>query len=201
MHPSLMTDCTAGLRTTIRSLKQAGFRKGYIFSLYAATQKYLSKPAKLYACFVDLQRAYDSVRHSTLLRALMKSGVSGIFVKAVIAMYDFLKARVRVRDGLTDCFDCPQGLRQGCVASTTFFSLVINELAEQLSMDGKHGIQLWSGLAELFVLLFADDLALLSCSPPGLQTQLIVLLVLAVNLACKSTVTKLKSWFSGKVVS
>ena len=32
--------------------------------------------------------------------------------------------------------------------------------------------QLLSGLIELFILLFADDLTLLSCSPHGLQVQL-----------------------------
>ena len=114
---------------------QAGFRKGYsttdhIFSLYAATQKYLSKPAKLYVCFVDLRRAYDSVKHSTLFRALARAGVSGKF-KAVLAMYNSLKACVRVKSEFTDFFECPQGLRQGCGASTTFFSLIINEIAEK----------------------------------------------------------------------
>ena len=37
---------------------------------------------------------------------------------------------------------------------------------------GKHGIQLQPGLVELFLLLFADDLALLSSTAMGLQNQL-----------------------------
>ena len=46
---------------------QAGFREGYsktghIFTLYAMTQKCLSKKGgKLYVVFVDLHRAFDSV--------------------------------------------------------------------------------------------------------------------------------------------
>ena len=58
---------------------QAGFRKGYsttdhIFSLYAMTQKYLSKKGgKLYVVFVDLRRAFDSVRYSKLLHVLQKN--------------------------------------------------------------------------------------------------------------------------------
>ena len=57
---------------------QAGFRKGYsttdhIFTLYAMTQKYLSKKGgKLYVVFVDLRRAFDSVRYSKLLDVLQK---------------------------------------------------------------------------------------------------------------------------------
>ena len=37
---------------------------------------------------------------------------------------------------------------------------------------GKHGIQLQPGLVELFLLLFADDLALLWSISMGLQNQL-----------------------------
>ena len=44
----------------------------------------------------------------------------------------------------------------------------------------KHGIQLQPGLVELFLLLFADDLALLSSTAMGLQNQLNHL-----NLMCK----------------
>ena len=69
-------------------------------------------------------------------------------------------------------FECPHGLRQGCVLSPTLFSIIINELAAEVSENGKHGVQLLPGLIELFILLFADDLALLSCSPTGVQTQL-----------------------------
>eukprot|EP00745_Piridium_sociabile_P006243 TRINITY_DN14019_c0_g1_i8.p1 TRINITY_DN14019_c0_g1~~TRINITY_DN14019_c0_g1_i8.p1 ORF type:complete len:809 (-),score=78.12 TRINITY_DN14019_c0_g1_i8:134-2281(-) len=176
---------------------QAGFRKGYntsdhIFTLYAAIQKYLSKPAKLYVCFVDLRRAFDSVQHDTLLRALIHSGTSGIFTKAVMAMYDSLKACVRVKNDLTNYFDCPQGLRQGCVASTTLFSTIINQLAEQLSVDGKHGIQLCPGLVELFIIMFADDLALLSSSPTGLQNQLNCLVNALSNLRLEINCDKTK---------
>ena len=60
----------------------------------------------------------------------------------------------------TDMFECPQGLRQGCVLSPTLFSIIVNELATELSENGKHGVQLLPGLTELFILLFADDLAL-----------------------------------------
>ena len=45
-------------------------------------------------------------------------------------------------------------------------------LAVGMEAVGKHGIQLQPGLVELFLLLFADDLALLSSTVMGLQNQL-----------------------------
>ena len=52
------------------------------------------------------------------------------------------------------------------------FSFFINELAVELSKNGKHGIQLIPGATEIFMLLFADDVILLSSTPAGLQNQL-----------------------------
>ena len=43
-----------------------------------------------------------------------------------------------------------------------------------------HGIQLLPGLVEIFLLLFADDIVLISDTPRGLQNQLDVL-----SSACK----------------
>ena len=69
-------------------------------------------------------------------------------------------------------FDCPVGVRQGCVLNPTIFSLFINQLASYITETGRHGIQLLSGLFELFINLFADDVVLLATAPYGLQNQL-----------------------------
>ena len=37
--------------------------------------------------------------------------------------------------------------------------------------NGKHGVQLHPDIIELFIMLFADDVVLLSYSPVGLQNQ------------------------------
>ena len=103
---------------------------------------------------------------------LCSAGMSNIFVSAVKAIYSKVSSCVRANGKYTDMSDCPQGLRQGCVLIPTLFTIVINEIVTSVANEGKHGIQLLPGLIELFILLFADDLALLSCSPHGLQVQL-----------------------------
>ena len=179
---------------------QAGFRKGYltadhVFTLYAITQKYLSKPGgKLYVAFIDLRKAFDSVRQDTLLNMLCIAGISNsnTFINAVKAIYGKVLSCVRVNGEFTDMFDCPQGLRQGCMLSPTLFSIVMNEIATSVANKGKHGIQLLPGLIELLILLFADDLALLSCSPHGLQVQLNCVHRLCMELGLKINTEKSK---------
>ena len=52
------------------------------------------------------------------------------------------------------------------------FSLFVNESAVEVSRNGKHGIQMILGAIEIFLLLFADDVILMSSTPAGLQNQL-----------------------------
>ena len=112
------------------------------------------------------------MKRETLLRTLCKRGVSSTFVNAIKAIYQKVFSCVRMSSEFTDMFECPQGMRQACVLIPTLFSIIINELATEVSENGKHGVQLLPGLIDFVILLFADDLALLSPSPTGLQTQL-----------------------------
>eukprot|EP00745_Piridium_sociabile_P040569 TRINITY_DN782_c0_g1_i3.p1 TRINITY_DN782_c0_g1~~TRINITY_DN782_c0_g1_i3.p1 ORF type:complete len:396 (+),score=16.17 TRINITY_DN782_c0_g1_i3:171-1358(+) len=90
-------------------------------------------------------------------------------------MYDTVWACVRDKCLYSEYFNCPRGVKQGCVLSPQLFSFFINELAVELFKRGKHGIQLVPGAIEVFLMLFADDAILLSDTVIGLQNQLNVL--------------------------
>ena len=62
--------------------------------------------------------------------------------------------------------------RSVCPRSLVLHARPVWTLRTHDSPVGKHGIQLQPGLVELFLLLFADDLALLSSTAMGLQNQL-----------------------------
>ena len=156
---------------------QAGFRKDYrttdhIFTLYAIVQRQLLNKKKMYVAFVDFQKAFDTVNRGVLWNVLIKAGVRGKMLEAIKSMYACVKCCVLSATGYSDYFDCFQGLKQGCSASPTLFSFLINELASFIIANGVHGIQMSHDSIELFLLMFADDLSLLSFSPVGLQTQL-----------------------------
>ena len=163
------------------SESQAGFRDGYsmtdqAFILYSLIHKYLSKKrGKLYVAFVDLTKAFDSINRSKLWKVVSKTGIKGKLYKNLLSMYQLVKACVRTNEGLTSFFNCPLGLKPGCLASPILFSIFINELATELENSNLRGVQLFPDLAEILLLMFADDLALISDSIIGLQRLLNIL--------------------------
>ena len=152
---------------------QACFLKNYsnidhLFTIVAIIQKQLSYHRKLFVAFVDFRKAFDSVVRKTLWKILRKSGVNGKIFRAITSMYNAVKAKVRAGGDLTESFMCPSGLKQA-KCSPVLFSLFINELAREIVQRGRHGIQLIPDLIEIFILLFADDVILMSDSVCGLQ--------------------------------
>ena len=125
--------------------------------------------------FIDFKKAYDTVNRNVLWSVLLRAGIKGKMLKMIQAMYSSVRACVLCNDGYSSFFECLQGLKQGCVVSPVLFSLLINELANEIILNGRHGVSLTADEIELFLLLFADDLTLLSSSVVGLQNQLNIL--------------------------
>ena len=90
-------------------------------------------------------------------------------------MYDVVKARVRVGGDLTEAFMCSRGLKQGDSCSSILFPLLINGLANEIALNGKHGITLSPNIVKILIRLFADDVVFLFNTIVGLQQQLSVL--------------------------
>ena len=177
----------------------------HIYKLSAIIEKYLSRKGwKLYIAFIDLMKAFDHVDRASLSLTLVKARLSGPFLNAIKAMYRSVVSCVRVHNKVTEIFDCPFGVKHGCILSPALFSLFVNEIAIGMEAVGKHGIQLQLGLAELFLLLFADDLALLSSTATGLQNQLNHLNSvckehsLSINTEKSKVMVFRKGWFLGK---
>ena len=167
--------------------EQAGFREDHstmdhIFTLMASVQKQLIRHRKLYVAYIDFRKAFDCISREKLWSVLHKLGISFKMLRALKNMYNIVKAKVRVGKDYTDSFFCPRGLKQGEICSPLLFSLLINELTKDILANGKHGIQLSPEITHILILLFADDVALLSDSAVGLQKQLDILYDTCKNL-------------------
>ena len=160
--------------------EQAGSRRGYsttenIFILHDVIEQYLSRKRKLFVAFIDFQKAFDTFSRYYLWKVLSENCTGGKMLTMLQAIYSSVASCVRHSDGCTAYFECSIGLKQGCNLSPQIFSYLINEIGKELVKCGKYGVQIMPDPKELFILLFADDVVLLSDTVHGLQNQLGVL--------------------------
>ncbi len=102
--------------------EQGGFRKGkscvdQIFAIKMLMEEYLGKDRKLYAAFMDLEKAYDKVDRKALWHVLKINGVGGQLIKGIKAFYREANACVKVDGEHSDSFTVGAGVQQGCVMS------------------------------------------------------------------------------------
>ena len=146
----------------------------------------------VYDCFVDFRKAFDTINRSVLWNVLRKSGFGRKMLRTLQSMYISVRSRIRCPDNLTECFECPNGVRQGCVLSHTLFSFLINELALDIAQNGMYGIQLAPDVVQILIMLFADDVLLTSYCVAGLQRQIDVLKHFADNFSMTVNMSKTK---------
>ena len=158
-------------RTNVLKENQAGFRKGYstvdnIFTLTSIVHLHFSQNKKVYVYFVDFKGAFDSFPRDCMFYKLRCSGLSSHIVDVLRLIYGKTTNQVWFGNTLSTMFETIQGVRQGCVLSPILFALYLNDLEEILP----GGIFL--GQTNVKVLLYADDLVLLSDTPDGLQEMI-----------------------------
>ena len=133
--------------------------------------KYVKKQGKkLFACFVDLRKAYDTVPRTKLFYTLLNDySIGGNFLKILQEIYKGNQVFVKLTNGLLHPINTTIGLKQGCVFSPIIFNLFINKICnifdESCSPVKINNVNLNS-------LLWADDLMLVSETPTGLQNAI-----------------------------
>jgi hypothetical protein len=172
------TEYTEGMG--LRAPGQAGFRPGYgcsdqIFTIRALVERQRARGQKLYVSYVDFKQAFDRVPRDKLWGKLQRVGIEGWALRAVQALYANVPMCVKLSDGYTRCFPSLMGVKQGCPLSPTLFGLYLDDFQE--SLETAVGVEAaalptWESGARVPALFYADDQALVSTTPEGLQCQL-----------------------------
>ena len=89
------------------SESQAGFRPGrstvdQLFTLRQIAEKYLEKDRELYCCYIDFEKAFDSVWQEGVWRALRFFGFPQKIINLLQALYSKSNSAVRVNGDLTE---------------------------------------------------------------------------------------------------
>ena len=122
---------------------QIGFTKkgrttDHVFIVKSLIDKYCnSKDGRLYACFIDFHKAFDSVIHNGMKLKLLQMNVGNKFYDIIENMYNKSTSCVKVDNSVTTSFDVRLGVRQGDNLSPNLFKVFINDLPSyiQSSID------------------------------------------------------------------
>ncbi len=124
--------------------------------------------SEVYACFMDMKKAFDLVKHSLLFRKLVERKMPPIFIRLLIYMYVHQAAKVKWNGSLSDAFSILNGVKQGAVLSAILFCIYIDDLIKELrhKRDG-----CWINNRYVGIAVYADDIVLLSPALDGLQNM------------------------------
>ena len=113
---------------------QIGFLKAnrmsnHIFTLRTLIEKYCyQNKRKIYACFVDFRKAFDSVWHEGLFHHIFQYGIKGNVYELIKSLYSKNSCSVKIGKYETSKFSYRRGVRQGCILGPLLFNLFVNEL-------------------------------------------------------------------------
>ena len=159
------------------SKNQIGFQKNsrtsdHLLTLKTLVKKYVTVgKEKLYVCFVDFQKAFDSVWHKGLFHKLQKVGINGNSLNLIKDLYKKTKCAVKVDNRITEFFKYSKGVRQGCPLSSVLFNLYVNDIFDVINKHSSSDIYLNEN-NKINALMYADDLVMISRTKEGLQRQI-----------------------------
>jgi len=111
----------------------------------------------IYSAFLDLQNAFGSVLHASLLRVLARVGVDDGFLDFVQQLYDDSSVVLWVNDEDLAPFRVTAGVRQGDPLSPILFDLAMEHVVRRAAALPEFGFPL--GETRLTVCALAHDLA------------------------------------------
>ena len=171
---------------------KAGSRTAdHLLVLRFLVDKYvLGQGKKLYSCFVDLQKAFDTVPRNKLFYKLLKEySVGGKFLKILQEIYKGNKMFVKTNNGLLQPFVTTIGVKQGCVLSPILFNIFIDKISDVFD---ESCAPIKVNNLNLNCLLWADDLLIFSQTAEGLQNSLDKMKIFYEALGLKINVKKTK---------
>jgi exonuclease III len=160
--------------------EQAGFRTNrstidQIFILKMVMEKSRNYNKPLFMCFIDIQKAYDSVNRDLLWQICKHYGLTSKIVRMLQLLYKNTRAQVKINGDLSDSFNIETGVLQGgitsCILFNILFDFIMRRVIDKASAMGVTGIKLAYGTNDflhtdrdnhedfhILALMYADDL-------------------------------------------
>ena len=142
----------------------------HILTLRTLINEGRSHNKRIYCCFLDFRKAFDIVPRARLMQRQESLDIAVDVQWEISALYEFVLGKVWSPNGLSEAVASTIGVKQGCPLSPTLSGLYINEVSHYIERFGGSGARLTN--IAIQILLYADDIVLISDSPERLKRHL-----------------------------
>lgn len=118
---------------------------------------------------LDVKKAFDTVSHDSVARALRRFGLAETFSEYVMAANTNCSTRVSIGKNLSNPIKINRGVKQGDPLSPLLFNMVLDKILVELDANFG-GISV--GGQKITALAYADDMALYAETPAEAQAAL-----------------------------
>lgn len=115
-------------------------------------------PNDSFLLFLDFYKAFDSLEHKFIFKALDKFGFGDYFCRAIRTLYKNNNSCIKLKFGTSPRFSLSRGVRQGCPISPYLFLLASQLLALHISSSNLQGITIDD--RQIIISQLADDTTL-----------------------------------------
>lgn len=164
----ILNECQSGFR------KSRGTRDNLFILSSIINLRLRLKSTNIFALFVDLRRAFDSINHNLLWYKLYNLGISSKIIRILQYLYNNAIILLKINDDLSNPIDFTKGVLQGEIMSPFLFACFINDIWSYFEKSGAQGINI-DGHNSVTILAYADDKVILGDSAIDVQKKLTIL--------------------------
>jgi len=150
----------------------------HVFSLVESVKHEWRHNRDVYALFVDLRKAYDTVHPEALSAVLEHMGVPSKLVELLNSATAQRRTTISINGDLSDPIDMTTGLGQGSTLSPVLFILFLESMNRRLRNDPRlRGVTIGRAPTAVRVLslFYCDDICVMASSPEELSIALEVI--------------------------
>jgi hypothetical protein len=114
---------------------------------------------RLYCAFIDFEKAFDNVWWKGLWYKLCVNNINGCMYNIITK----IKSRIVHGDGISEFFNCENGVRQGENLSSFLFSIYLNDMQDFLQENVVNGLPTISEMFEKHLDMYFLTVCIVIC--------------------------------------